>query len=67
VSFAQVDFGGSRVFGRFWIISAGSTTHAIRGAHPLPEALLLVVCGTIADCDDYGAIAAASRTEIGCS
>jgi hypothetical protein len=22
-------------------------------AHPLPEVLLLVVCGTIADCDDY--------------
>jgi len=38
-----------------------------RVAHPLPEALLLAVCGTIADCDDYGAIAAASRTEIGCS
>jgi predicted transposase YbfD/YdcC len=24
-----------------------------RVAHPLPEVLLLVVCGTIADCDDY--------------
>jgi hypothetical protein len=29
-----------------------------RVAHPLPEILLLVVCGTIADCDDYDAIAA---------
>ncbi len=29
-----------------------------RVAHPLPEVLLLVVCGTIADCDDYDAIAA---------
>lgn len=29
-----------------------------RVAHPLPEVLLLVVCGTIADCDDYEAIAA---------
>ena len=26
-------------------------------AHPLPEVLLLVVCGTIADCDDYDGIA----------
>ncbi len=24
-----------------------------RVAHPLPEVLLLVVCGTIAACDDY--------------
>lgn len=29
-----------------------------RVAHPLPEVLLLVVCGTIADCDDYDGIAA---------
>lgn len=29
-----------------------------RVAHPLPEILLLVVCGTIADCDDYEMIAA---------
>lgn len=27
-------------------------------AHPLPEVLLLAVCGTIADCDDYEHIAA---------
>jgi glycosyltransferase involved in cell wall biosynthesis len=27
-------------------------------AHPLPEVLLLVVCGMIADCDDYDHIAA---------
>ena len=26
--------------------------------HPLPEILLLVVCGSIADCDDYEDIAA---------
>jgi predicted transposase YbfD/YdcC len=31
---------------------------AWRVAHPLPEILLLVVCGTIADCDDYDTIAA---------
>ena len=29
-----------------------------RVAHPLPEVLLLVVCGTICDCDDYDEIAA---------
>jgi predicted transposase YbfD/YdcC len=29
-----------------------------RVAHPLPEVLLLAVCGTIADCDDYEGIAA---------
>ena len=28
-----------------------------RVAYPLPEVLLLVVCGTIADCDDYEGIA----------
>ena len=31
---------------------------AWRAAHPLVEVLLLVVCGTMADCDDYEAIAA---------
>lgn len=31
---------------------------AWRVAHPLPEVLLLAVCGTIADCDDYETIAA---------
>jgi hypothetical protein len=29
-----------------------------RTLHPLPEILFLVVCGTIADCDDYEDIAA---------
>jgi predicted transposase YbfD/YdcC len=33
-----------------------------RVAHPLPEVLLLVVCGTMADCDDYEAIAAWGAT-----
>lgn len=28
-----------------------------RVAHPLPEVLLVVVCGTICDCDDYDGIA----------
>jgi predicted transposase YbfD/YdcC len=31
---------------------------AWRVAHPLPEILLLVVCATIADCEDYDTIAA---------
>ena len=29
-----------------------------RVTYPLPEVLMLVVCGTIADCDDYDGIAA---------
>ena len=29
--------------------------------HPLPEVLLLVVCGSIADCDDCEDIAAGAR------
>lgn len=32
--------------------------------HPLPEVLLLVVCGTIADCDDYEDIAAWGATHL---
>jgi predicted transposase YbfD/YdcC len=35
-----------------------------RVAHPLPEVLLLVVCGTIADCDDYQGIAAWGETHL---
>jgi len=35
-----------------------------RVAHPLPEVLLLVVCGTIADCDDYDHIAAWGETHL---
>jgi predicted transposase YbfD/YdcC len=35
-----------------------------RVAHPLPEVLLLVVCGTMADCDDYEAIAAWGKTHL---
>jgi len=33
-------------------------------AHPLPEVLLLVVCGTISDCDDYDHIAAWGKTHL---
>lgn len=36
-----------------------------RVAHPLPEVLLLVVCGTIADCDDYDHIAAWGKAHLG--
>ena len=35
-----------------------------RVAHPLPEVLLLVVCGTMADCDDYDDIAAWGETHL---
>jgi predicted transposase YbfD/YdcC len=35
-----------------------------RVAHPLPEVLLLVVCGTIADCDDYEGIAEWGRAHL---
>ena len=38
---------------------------AWRVAHPLPEILLLVVCGTIADCDDYDTIAAWGEQRLG--
>jgi len=34
-------------------------------AHPLPEVLLLVVCGTIADCNDYEHIAAWGDAHLG--
>jgi predicted transposase YbfD/YdcC len=36
-----------------------------RITHPLAEILLLVVCGTIADCDDYDHIAAWGETHLG--
>jgi len=35
-----------------------------RVAHPLAEVLLLVVCGTIADCDDYEGIAGWGETHL---
>jgi hypothetical protein len=55
VSFAQADLGGeSRLralgdhFGRI-----DDPRDPRRVAHPLAEVQLLVVCGTIVDCDDY--------------
>ena len=35
-----------------------------RVLHPLPEVLLLVVCGTMADCDDFDAIAAWGKAHL---
>lgn len=32
-----------------------------RVAHPLPEVLLMVVCGTICDCDDYDLMPTGAR------
>ena len=37
---------------------------AWRGAHPLPEVLLLVVCASIASCDDFDDIAAWGETHL---
>ncbi len=36
-----------------------------RVAHPLPEVLLLVVCATIASCDDFDDIAAWGEAHLG--
>ncbi len=38
---------------------------AWRVAHPLPEVLLLVVCGSMASCDDFGDIAAWGEAHLG--
>ena len=35
-----------------------------RVAHPLPEVLLLIICATMADCDDFDAIAAWGKTHL---
>ena len=35
-----------------------------RVAHPLPEVLLLVVCASIASCDDFDDIAAWGKTHL---
>ena len=37
-----------------------------RVAHPLPEVLLLVVCGTICDCEDYEVIAEWAKSTFRC-
>ena len=39
----------------FSVIEEERESHRV--AHPLAELLLLAVCGTIADCDDYDNIA----------
>jgi predicted transposase YbfD/YdcC len=60
MSLAVAEFGGKSRLGalleHFSLIE--DPREAWRVAHPLPEILLLVVCGTIADCDDYDTIAA---------
>lgn len=67
MSFAQADLGGkSRLralldhFGRI-----DDPRDPRRVAHPLAEVLLVVVCGTIADCDDFEAIAAWGAAHMG--
>jgi predicted transposase YbfD/YdcC len=60
MSFAEAEFGEKSrlraLLEHFSVIEDPRV--AWRVAHPLPEVLLLVVCGTIADCDDYDTIAA---------
>jgi predicted transposase YbfD/YdcC len=60
MSFAEAGFGEKSRLGalldHFSVIE--DPREPWRVAHPLPEVLLLVVCGTIADCDDYDTIAA---------
>jgi len=60
MSFADAGFGEKSrlraLLEHFSVIE--DPREAWRVAHPLPEILLLVVCGTIADCDDYDTIAA---------
>jgi predicted transposase YbfD/YdcC len=60
MSFAEAEFGEkSRLRALLEHFSAIEDPRvAWRVAHPLPEVLLLVVCGTIADGDDYDTIAA---------
>ncbi len=67
MSFAHVEFGEkSRLralldhFGRI-----DDPRDPRRVAHPLVEVLLLIVCGSIADCDDYEAIAAWGAAHVG--
>jgi predicted transposase YbfD/YdcC len=59
MSFAIAEFGEKSrlraLLDHFSIIE--DPREAWRVAHPLPEVLLLVVCGTMADCDDFDAIA----------
>lgn len=42
----------------------GDPRQACKVAYPLGEVILLVVCGTIADCDDYDEIAAWGRAHL---
>jgi predicted transposase YbfD/YdcC len=59
MSLAELDFPGKSrlraLLDHFAIID--DPREPWRVAHPLAEVLLVVVCGTIADCDDYEAIA----------
>lgn len=59
MSFASAEFGDKSrlrsLLDHFSVID--DPRESWRVAHPLPEVLLLAVCGTIADCDDFEAIA----------
>ena len=59
MSFASAEFGDKSrlraLLDHFSVIK--DPRESWRVAHPLPEVLLLAVCGTMADCDDFDAIA----------
>ena len=59
MSYASTEFGDKSrlraLLDHFSVIE--DPRESWRVAHPLPEVLLLTVCGTMADCDDFGAIA----------
>jgi len=59
MSFASAEFGDKSrlraLLDHFSVIEDPRETWRV--AHPLPEILLLLVCGTMADCDDFDAIA----------
>lgn len=59
MSFASAEFGDkSRLRALLDHFSVSEDPRETwRVAHPLPEVLLLLVCGTMADCDDFDAIA----------
>jgi hypothetical protein len=78
-SMRQVDSGAAAMSLAFDVFSEKSRLKALldhfsviddprdawRVAHPLPEVLLLVVCGTMADCDDFDGIALWGRKPSG--
>lgn len=63
VSFAALEFPSGGPAGT--LSSIDGPRDVRRVLHPVREVLLLVVCGTIADCDDYDAIADWGEAHLG--